>query len=109
MGESTPRRPTQEPRTNAANYLTPLAADIPFERVETNDSEFSTHTHDSTGKPLPHYEGPYYVEYQEDGTRVEKRWCKFDFYLPCDDEREVYIYCVECIVTRPVNPLPLLV
>jgi MFS family permease len=74
MGESTPRRPTREPRTNAANYLTPLAADIPFERVETNDSEFCTHTHDSTGKPLPHYEGPYYVEYQEDGTRVEKRW-----------------------------------
>lgn len=38
--------------------------------------ESKLHQFDTHGQRGPYYEGPYYVEYREDGMKVTKRWCK---------------------------------
>lgn len=50
--------------------------------VGSDADDYSTpHVYDSRGHPAPYYEGPYYIKYAEDGTKVKKRWCKYYFVL----------------------------
>jgi hypothetical protein len=32
--------------------------------------------YDCHGNRAPYYEGPYYIKYEKDGTKIKKRWCK---------------------------------
>jgi hypothetical protein len=39
------------------------------------------HEYDCHGQRVPYYEGPYYIKYGKDGTKVKKRWCEFNYFL----------------------------
>jgi hypothetical protein len=45
--------------------------------IGTNEHEQQLpQEYDCHGQKAPYYEGPYYIKYTEDGTKIKRRWCE---------------------------------
>jgi len=76
-GEAGPRRSAQH-QSQGDSYEPPTAINMAAALEMTQPEIESSHSTDtaSTYNSVGHYDGPYYVQYREDGSRVQKRWCK---------------------------------
>lgn len=76
---STPRQPT-----NPASNFSPTShrSDLETSLSMLSDVDDSVpHEYDCHGQRVPYYEGPYYIKYGKDGTKVKKRWCELAFFV----------------------------
>lgn len=64
----------EEPQITHTHGSFSLSTTAPIKRHDSSREEFDI-------QRIPHYDGPYYVQYTEDGRRVQKRWCKFSTIL----------------------------
>ena len=71
------------------NVPGPLADDNDVKSTASNQSSYVAHVFNAQGQRAPHYDGPYYVQYTDDGRRIQKRWCK----SCCCDAVAHILYC----------------